>query len=167
MTKHLLTVALFSAVAFGQSAPLSLVVTGDCNQTTVPGNLVITNNSNQTILAVVIRIDAYCFQRNELYVHDFFFKQVAFAPNMTVNHRLPTMGSEMKDLPSPPQLPLQATVLYVQFADGTTYGDTAYGKALRSQRPRVIDLLQQVQAASTSLAAVQNVLAPASTCRNY
>jgi len=67
---------------------------------------------SQTILAVVIHIGSYGYQRNELYTHDFSFRQAAVAANQTINYRLPTMGSESKDQPTPPQLPLQAAVLY-------------------------------------------------------
>lgn len=166
--KNLTFLVFVAGMVYGQTTttqstpPLGLSATGNCSQLQQAATLTIRNSSSQPVLAYVIHVSKFCIERNELERHDFFFKDQAFLPGATFTKQLGVPGTESQTA-QVSGAPLEATVLFVQFADGTTYGDQTVGKALLSQRQDVVTFLQQLQAASNDQQTFSSILSQQQT----
>jgi hypothetical protein len=96
------------------------------------------------VLAYVIAVTNLCFPRHEIYRHDYFFKPVGFAADNTDQWELAPPGTEISEMASPAKADFQGEVLFVQLADGSTWGSPDAGKELLAQRTEVEKFLKRL-----------------------
>jgi hypothetical protein len=144
---------LACGLAFGQKlhdvsakgSPLSLMVKDDDAGIGRP-YAAVRNNSNKAILAMVALVSATDEHGNVMPCHSYMdniFKNGVLAPK---EERFSCMLTD----PDPPEgakakvTSVEGAVLFVQFEDGTTWGDPEAGKALLAQRPQKLAFLQKL-----------------------
>lgn len=153
MTKKivlLLLVLAFASTAYSQlDGPIAISGSMDCTKPEKPGVVTIKNTSQQMVMAYVLAVTNLCFPRQELYRHDFFFKANGFGAGESDQWKLASPGSELKEMTAPLGPPnFEGKVLFVQLADGTTWGDADVGQKLFSQRADVLKFLNRLRDAS-------------------
>jgi hypothetical protein len=132
--KNLVVFLALSICAMAQS-PLKTIGKFTCYQqfsngmtrVTGAGPAAIKNISRQTIIAVVLKIDASCgtVGTRMTYVHDMIFKATGLSRGTKL--QMPVDVDEAYSSPVDFQSgTLTITPLFVQFEDGSTWGDAAY-----------------------------------------
>ncbi|SRR6266851_3748419 len=126
-TLSLLLILLATVAASAQTAkvPATLEVT--------PTMIMATNTSTQEIIAVVIRSPAGGSGWSAVISHDFYFKQ-----GIT-----PTEATAV-DAHDDGRTYISAELLFVQFADGSTWGDSTLAADLLARRKPQKDFLENV-----------------------
>lgn len=114
------------------------------------GNISGKNVSGKEILLYVVRFDPVCFRQGiapQQYQHDWFFKEHGILDGESVPFPLELDSDHDGVNPNVAVSSLPATVLYVQFADGSEYGNHDAGMFNRNQRSEVEAYLRQLVAA--------------------
>jgi hypothetical protein len=157
--KTLLMLLLLSAAALAQTtekavvtdntdpqSPVALVSNMTCTETVTgqqmlekgDGSAVITNVSQRNIMAVVVALTYHCIRaltNKDMYQHDFFFKKGGLTPGDTLPIPLEEGISGLSSV-FPPPVPSFVTtkVVYVQYDDGTFWGDPNAKASMDLQR---------------------------------
>lgn len=166
----LLLTSLASSLAFGQKfqdvsakgSPLSLKI--DKIDSTDPDPYVIAhNNSGKGVLALVAVVNFrdptgqsfplttsqdYAFKIGVLKSHDERGVAPVYIPNIkTISNEGGSIVQEVEDRPDPLKIKQavgNGAVLFVQFEDGTTWGDAGAGKQLLDSRPKRLAFLKRL-----------------------
>ncbi len=108
------TILLLSAIATAQKAPVSFIVS--------KSEISMKNSSDKALVAVVLSVEHV--KHGMVVQHDFYFKPGNAGPASVHKVRSQDRGGPFTN----PRL------LFVQFEDGSTWGDTAYASNLTRQR---------------------------------
>lgn len=123
-------ILLFVTQAFAQSTqPISF-------QQLQSGEWQGKNVTSKEILAYVVEFES----THTRFAHDYYFKPQGLVPNGLEDFAHPPRSSPK----APPITMTGGKVLYVQFVDGTEWGDGAIGEPLLSNRQPMVRLISQM-----------------------
>ena|ERR1700730_17896405 len=152
-----------SPVVFSGTASCSEWMNGKELRSRGTGSVKARNVSSRQIVAIVAVTKTVCPHAMEdmLYQHDFFFKAHAFAQDLDLDIPLSiNEGTDSYDLSAPANPPAStATLLFVQFDDGSIVGDKEVALNMLGQRTSVQTFLTRLSTASGDKSAFLAILA--------
>jgi len=148
-----LIIGAFTSLAFAQEVKVALKDTSAASSPLLLSGTVVSDASGSrlTLTAKNVgakQIIAYFAEMNAFgdvswLSHDYFFLPFVIEPGDVVE--VDSLDSEV--FLGPAHHPPEAWVLYVQFTDGTTWGDKAFGKKISARRPKEIAFLEKLLSA--------------------
>lgn len=133
-------------VTFSGTLNCSEVINGKTRKDSETGNVGVLNSSQQEIIAIVVTVSTACFHgpiQPTVDRRDFLFKNIALAQGENIDVDLTFENSSRPYGVAMPSV-LNAGLVFVQFKDGSTWGDKSALDEFMQERQEVEQLLNHL-----------------------